>query len=337
MSEVELRDAILRHSLQLLRLSAHDEAEVEAIIRELEKELALLLRSHNLSAGSKAEIRALLADARKVIDPAYAKAATVVDTHGLAVIVAEKTVDAMSAHLSVAALTPTPERLASLMRDVLIEGSPLSQWWEAQRENLKDKFAAQVRLGVLAGETNERIVRRIVGGKNEPGIMKVARRHARTLVHSSVQAAANEARLATFRKNSRFIAGVRWTATLDSHTCLRCGALDGKSWDMDGSPRSDTDVAFTVPGLHANCRCVLTAVAKGFEGKREGATRASSEGQVDASTTFEAFLKRQPASFVEKTLGKTRADAFRAGKLGLRDLISGSGRELTLDELAGAI
>jgi len=31
-SEVELRDAILRHSLQLLRLSAHDEAEVEAIL-----------------------------------------------------------------------------------------------------------------------------------------------------------------------------------------------------------------------------------------------------------------------------------------------------------------
>ena len=38
-------------------------------------------------------------------------------------------------------------------------------------------------------------------------------------------------------------------------------------------------------------------------------------------------------AFVAGTLGKTRADLWRAGKLNLRDLISGSGRELTLDEL----
>lgn len=337
MSEIELRDAILRHSLQLLRLSAHDEAEVEAILKELTRELELLLRSHNLSAGGRAEIRALIAEAKKVIDPAYAKAAAATDTHGLAVIVAKKTAEAMGEHLGVAALAPTPERLAALTRDVLIEGSPLSSWWKAQSDNLANRFAAQVRLGVIAGETNERIVRRIVGGKGEPGIMKIARRHARTLVHSSVQAAANEARLATYRKNSRFITGVRFLATLDSRTCPRCGALDGQQWSLEGEPIGGTSASFIAPPVHSGCRCILTPLARGFEGARKGATRASSEGPVDAATTFEAFLKRQPDSFVNKVLGKTRADLFKAGKINLRDLISGSGRELTLDELAGVI
>jgi hypothetical protein len=53
-----------------------------------------------------------------------------------------------------------------------------------------------------------------------------------------------------------------------------------------------------------------------------------------ATTTFADFLKRQPDSFVERTLGKTRAEYFLAGKLTLTDLVTGSGRELTLEELA---
>jgi hypothetical protein len=53
-------------------------------------------------------------------------------------------------------------------------------------------------------------------------------------VHSSVMSAANDARLATFRRNARFIKGVRWLATLDGHVCVRCAALDGQAWDLDG-------------------------------------------------------------------------------------------------------
>ncbi len=61
--------------------------------------------------------------------------------------------------------------------------------------------------------------------------------------------------------------------------------------------------------------------------------RASSQGPVSGKITFQEFLSRQPASFVESVLGKTRADLFRAGKITVRDLVSGTGRELSLDEL----
>jgi SPP1 gp7 family putative phage head morphogenesis protein len=336
MSEVELRDAILRHSLQLQRLSAGDAAKADAILRELERELKLLLQSQNLSAATKADIAALIREAEKAITPAYGKLAGTVDTQALAIVVAEKTAEVLEDAFPANILAPTPERLASLTRDVLIEGSPLSQWWEAQRENLKRNFAAQVRQGVIAGETNERIVRRVAGGRAETGIMDIARRHARTLVHSSIMSAANEARLATYRKNGRFIAGMRWLATLDSHTCKRCAALDGQAWDLDGQPMKGTETSFILPPAHAACRCVASPVVKGFEGSR-GGTRASSEGPIAATTTFEDFLKRQSPAFIARTLGRKRAEMFRAGKLTLRDLISGSGRELTLEELQAHI
>ena len=151
--------------------------------------------------------------------------------------------------------------------------------------------------------------------------------------------AANEARLATYRKNGRLIAGMRWLATLDSHTCKQCAALDGQAWDLEAKPLKGTRVSFILPPAHANCRCVASPIPKSFRDlgldidEPGPGTRASSEGPIAATTTFESFLKRQPASFVERTLGKRRAQLFQSGKLNLRDLISGTGRELTLEEL----
>jgi len=338
MSELELRDAILRHALQLQRLSAGHEGEADAILRELERELKALLNSQTLSTADKAQIKALIEEADSAhIRPAYARIASVTDTHALAIVVAEKTVAALEDVFPVSILSPTKERLASLTKDVLIDGAPSSAWWDKQAEDTAFKFAAQVRQGVINGETNERIVARVAGRRGEPGILDGARRNARALVHSSVMAAANDARLATFRKNARLIDGIRWLSTLDSHTCVQCAALDGQAWDLDGDKLKGTAIDFTQPPAHWNCRCVLSPIPKslaefGIEEPAPG-TRASSEGPISATTTFEDFLKRQSPPFVDKVLGHRRAEMFLAGKLTLRDLISGTGRELTLEEL----
>jgi SPP1 gp7 family putative phage head morphogenesis protein len=344
MSELELQDAILRNALQLLRLSAGEQAEVDAILRELERELKLLLESKNISRATKTELKALIAEARTAIDARYAIAAKATDTHALAIIVAEHSADLIEPLAIGAAKRVTAETLASLTKDVLIEGAPSSAWWAKGRDDLAFKFAAQVRQGVINGETNERIVQRIVGKRGEPGIMEAARRNARSLVHSSVMSAANDARLATYRKNSGIIAGVRWLATLDGHVCPRCAALDGQSWDLDGNKLTGTTVEFMAPPIHWNDRCVLSPIPKrsaleaAFPGISKDLdairTRPSASGQVPGKTTFDQFLKRQPASFVDKVLGKGRADLFRAGKITVRDLVSATGRELTLEQLS---
>lgn len=341
MSEIELRDAILRQSLQLLRLSAGQQGEAEQIIRQLEAELRALLQSNVLSDAGKAEVQALIDEAQKIIKPAYAEAATVSDTHALALIVAQQTVKIVPGISG-----PTAATLASLTKDILIDGAPSSAWWQRQAEDLAFKFAAIVRQGVANGHTNEQIVRAFAGGKNEPGIMNIARKNARSLVHSSVMTAANQARLATFRANADVIAGVRWLATLDVHTCIICGALDGQKWNLDGSKIDGTTVDFMAPPAHFSCRCILTPVPKrtaleesfpGIGAKIDAMrTRATAGGDVPATTTFNDFLKRQSPEFVDEVLGKRRAELFLAGRLTLRDLISGNGRELTLEQLGQA-
>lgn len=340
MTEQALADAILRHSLQILRLSANQEAEAEKIMREMIRELELLLRDGRLEGASKRDVEKLLVEANAAIDAGYTRAGAVADTHGIAVIVAEKTQEIMQDVIPAAARMPSAATLLSLGKDVLIDGAPSSAWWAKQSEDTAFRFAAQVRQGVVNGETQERIVQRIVGKRGEPGIMDVARRNARTLVHSSVMSAANRARLETFRKNSRLIAGVRWLSTLDSHTCPTCAALDGQTWNLDGEKIKGTKVEFTAPPKHWACRCVLTPVPKTFrdigldiDEPDDAGQRASKDGPVSSKITFDEFLARQSPEFVERTLGKGRAGLFMAGKITLRDLVSGTGRELTLEEL----
>jgi len=342
MSEIDLQDAILRHSLQILRLSAGEQAAVDEIMRNLEADLRAMLGSVDLTAAKKAQIQELINAADKAIAGRYDEASTATDTYGLAVVVAEQTRDIIGGGLpdGVTVNTPSAARLASLTRMVMIDGAPSRDWWARQSDDTAFKFASQVRQGIVNGESQARIVQRIVGKGAEPGIMTVSRRNARALVHSSVMTAANQARLATYRKNARLIAGVRWLATLDGHTCPRCAALDHQAWDLDGKPMKGTKVEFMAPPIHWNDRCILSVIPKTFTDigldipePTDAGTRASSMGQIDAKTTFGDFLKRQSPEFIDRTLGKKRAELFRAGKITVRDLISGTGRELTLDEL----
>jgi hypothetical protein len=61
--------------------------------------------------------------------------------------------------------------------------------------------------------------------------------------------------------------------------------------------------------------------------------RASSIGPVARTTTFSDFLARQPAAWQDEVLGKGRADLYRAGKITLRDTVSGRGAPLSLKQL----
>lgn len=339
MTEQALQDKILQHTLQILRLAAGEENRVDEVLAQLETELKALLNSADLTAMQRREVEALIRDADEAINAGYARAGATADTHNLAVIVAEKTQAIMEDVIPAAARIPSDAVLLQLGKDVLVDGAPSSAWWAKQAEDTAFRFAAQVRQGIVNGETQERIVQRIVGKRGEPGIMEIARRNARTLVHSSVLTAANRARLETFRRNARLLKGVRWLSTLDGHVCKQCAALDGQAWNLDGEKLKGTRVDFMLPPAHWNCRCIASPIPKTFKDigldipEPDAGERASSMGPVHGSTTFNDFLKRQSTAFVERTLGKKRAELFQAGKLTVRDLVSGTGRELTLDEL----
>lgn len=336
-----LEDEILHQSLSLFRLSASQVAETMQRLKEMEDRLIRELARPLLTDAKKAEINKILSNADDIITEYYGNVQTGLAIDEVGKTVSEATVKALELALgSDAANLPTQAYFNSLASNVLIEGSPASAWWSAQEADIQFKFKAQVRQGLVNAETNQQIVARIVGKNGSPGVMDIAENNAAALVQTSVQAVANDARLETFRKNADVIAGVQQVSTLDSHTSLICIAYSGATWDLEGKPIRGTILPFNGgPPRHFNCRSVLRPITKTFREiglnipEPTPTTRASTDGQVSASTTFDDFLKRKGVAYQNEMLGVGRADLWRKGKITLRDLVNGRGRPLTLSEL----
>lgn len=175
----------------------------------------------------------------------------------------------------------------------------------------------------------------------EQGILKMSVANARALVHSSVQAVANAARLASFQQNADLIECLVWLSTLDSHTCLLCAMRDLQEYTLDGQePINHTHEWAGGPGaIHFSCRCALSTRTKSFadlgiELDEPGeSTRPSDSGPVSSKMNFKDFLASKDKAWRAEYLGPGRAEMYEAGKITLNDLMNLKGRKLTLEEL----
>jgi hypothetical protein len=175
----------------------------------------------------------------------------------------------------------------------------------------------------------------------EQGILKTSAANARALVHSSVQAVANAARLASFQQNSDLIECLVWLSTLDSHTCLLCAMRDLHEYSLhDQEPINHTHEWAGGPGaIHFSCRCVLSTRTKSFKDlgieldEPGESTRPSDGGAVSSKMNFKDFLASKDKAWRAEYLGPGRAEMYEAGKITLNDLMNLKGRKLTLEEL----
>jgi hypothetical protein len=108
-----------------------------------------------------------------------------------------------------------------------------------------------------------------------------------------------------------------------------CGIADGKEYTKDFKPIGH-NIPYKPTPRHFNCRGGYLPVVIDSE---PGGTRASTDGQVSASLTFEGWLERQPIERQNDILGKGRAELYRKGTITLQDLVSGRGRPLTIEQL----
>ena len=336
-AELALSDQYLAHQVSLLRFIGGEQSKVLALLKQLQSELRKKLLS-GLTDFSKARVNKVLKEAQGVIDDYYAKTAGSFDSHALAQNEAKFTANTF-AGIGLDASLPSEAALKALVNGSLIEGAKSSAWWARQSEDVTFKFANQVRQGIVQNETLQQIIRRVAGSKRLgiPGIMDVSRRNASALVHTSIMQVANDARMATFKANDDIIKGMRFLATLDSHTSLTCIAHSGAEWDMQGNPIVG-NFPFEPPPLHFNCRSMLVPVTLsyrelGIDVDKPKGTRASDLGQIPSDTTFDGFLKRHDAAYVDDLLGPGRAKMWRDGKITLNDLVNQTGRPLTLEQL----
>jgi SPP1 gp7 family putative phage head morphogenesis protein len=242
----------------------------------------------------------------------------------------------------------TDQQLQAIAGDTLINGAPSAEWWSRQADDFSQALADTLRQGLLRGETvvqmRDRIVpkvdlRRVKSG--DRSIVVTARRNAEALVRTTAITVANEAHMQAYKANSAVIAKVQWMATLDPRTCESCGVLDGKAWALDESHPN--------PALHWGCRCCLVPVlksweqlAKEFGGDPEKAkilddiprsTRASMDGQVASTMTYQDWFAEQSEDRQREILGPGRFALYKKDGLSLTQMVDGRGNPLTLKQL----
>ena len=340
--------SIVAYRVDLLRLEAHTRAQVlqslDQMGLELERQLA---RAGALTSFSKARLNRLLAQTGDTIESYYARAQDHADNAIDSTVrtQAAHATDVLSAEVSTDVSLPTAATMAQLADDTIIMGAPSATWWARQSQDTTFKFAAAVRQGILAGETNEQIVRKVVGSATQPGILQIAKRNARTLVHSSIQTVANRAAIATYNENDDVVEGMQQLSTLDDRTtdiCIAYGSDgadgDGAQWDMDGNPLPGTDLPFLGgPPRHWNCRSVLVPITTSFKklgvdvAEMDPGMRASSEGPT--SNTFEEWLQGRTEEQQDEQLGAGRAQLWRDGRITLQQLLDMHGNPLTTQQL----
>ncbi|MEO8837561.1 MAG: hypothetical protein ABI351_02490 [Herbaspirillum sp.] len=340
-----IADMLLAHGLNLLRLAADVRIRILTLLTVMSKELTVRLQQEDLTDFGKQRLNTLLRESNVIIDTYYGKAQLELldNLTGLAKLEADYTAKvltkAFQAKLSIG-LPPTTY-LEKLVGDTLIQGSASANWWKKQEMDTQFRFANAVRQGAAQGETTSQIVARVVGKNGIPGVMEVSRKNAYSLVHTSVQAVANAARLETFQKNSDVIAALVWMSTLDSHTCFLCADRDLSEYDlMTMEPLNGALPAEGGPGaIHFSCRCAWTTRSKSFSDlgidipEPTGGTRASRDGQVSDKMNFGDWLAGKDAAFRKEYLGAGRAELYESGKITLNDLLDLRGNPLSLAQL----
>src|ERR1700733_9800981 len=76
----------------------------------------------------------------------------------------------------------------SMVRSTLMTGAPLADWWEGQSQATKDRFSQQMRMGLLQGDSDEDLIKRVRGTREmgfRDGMMEVSRRAAKILVRGA--------------------------------------------------------------------------------------------------------------------------------------------------------
>lgn len=314
MAKPALVDASIRHQVFLERLKAGEANKVRKFLMEMDRYLRQRLggtefqrnRVEAQLAQIKADLAAIRGDARRQLltemrDVAESEAAFNV-----------RSLNEIVVNYSVAA----PEQVfaAALAKPLSLRGPGGGKLIEPLLVDFDDRTVTRiidtVRQGFFEGQTNASILKAIRGtgaARNEDGLLAQLSRQEEAIVRTTVQHFASVAKEEVYAANRDLVKRVQWRSTLDSRTTIQCASLDGQVFPVDEGPR---------PPIHINCRSTtVPVVSEGFEFLREGATRSSMDGPIDAKTTYYEWLKRQPAPFIDDTIGPTRGKLLRDGGL----------------------
>lgn len=194
------------------------------------------------------------------------------------------------------------------------------------------QFEQILRDGFALGQTSGQMIRSV----SEHLSMK--RNHIETLIRTSTNHLATQARNETIKANKDVLDGYEWVATLDSRTSLICASRDGIIYPVSDDPEKSPK-----PPAHYGCRSTIVPTVKpefdllaDEDERRPFVGLNGKKGVIDGKTTYEQWLRKQPKAFQIQVLGRSRQELFSKGKLPLSRFVDNDGRTLTLAELREA-
>jgi hypothetical protein len=297
------------HGLRLIQTADTLAKEDQSRLREMTAALIALILAADLKDAA-----ALIASVQELITSTYAEisAQSTAALATLAPIESRFVTQAINDALNAKKAKPVADHLEPLLED-----RPVAAWWDAQRDNTLFKVTAAINAAARIKAPVEDLAKLM---ESPTGPLAAVSRNAQSLTDVAIHRAANEARLTTLQANSALVDGVQVSETLDSRTCPQCLAYDGSTYDLDGNPTEGTTLPFNGgPPFHPACRGNLIPILTG--------TTPSSP------LTAEKWLDTKSSDEQDEILGVGRAKLYRDGKITLRDLVSKTGKQMTLDEL----
>lgn len=339
----ELLDRVVRHQVYLERFKGSELPKLIAQLNALDADLLdQLHRADPSSLGGKRLI-AMLDKVSEISDEATKRYAAALngsltalgnyETSWMSANIAQSIGAEILVTAGLDIITPDPNLLKAAINSRPLQGRLLRDWVTGLGDARKSRLAAAIRIAMIEQQTIGQLVTRILGTKAnnyEDGILAISRRGAEALARTATQHVSNEARRLSYDANGAVIDQVQWVATLDGRTTPYCRAMDGKLLPMDSGPR---------PPAHINCRSTTVPVLKswadiGIEaGDISEGTRASMNGQVADTLTYDAWLRKQSPEFQNEVLGREKANLFRNGLTMDKFVDLKTQHEFTLDEL----
>jgi SPP1 gp7 family putative phage head morphogenesis protein len=341
-----LQDIAVRHALTILRYGAGVSDKIVKLLNSADADIlakiavrlsAIEERGYDIGPRTTERLQRLLVELKELNTAIYQQLHNELmnELVQFGAVEAEFQRDALKAALVVdlATVLPSSTRLKAIVETAPLEGRLLRDWVNGMKEARVGRMAQAIRLGLVQGESTDKIVARIRGTKAKrysDGILDISRRSAQSIVRTAVTHVSNVASQEVWRANSNIVKEWRFLATLDGRTTLTCAGLDGQTFALGSGP---------IPPRHIRCRSISVAVTKSWRemgidrDELSPEQRASIDGALPGNPRFADWLKGKSPEFQDQVLGKARAEMFRTGKLDLNQFVRGDGEVLTLKEL----
>ena len=331
-SNTALIDAATRHQIFVQLYAAGREKEASEAIQSLIDQVTSRLAGGELTLLSRARQQEILMDLRLLADQLNGEIADKIIEEAIefAEYEAEFSKRMFDNTVRTTAVLPAMAQLESSIFTSIMNVAPRQGY--TIRDALKvfgkkksEQIVQTIRDGIALGDANGTIQTAV---KN---LAPMQRSQAATIVRTVANHVSVQARDVVMRENKNIFTGYEWVSTLDARTSLICMNRDGLIYPFKpDSPK---------PPAHFGCRSTIIPIvdpkydlASAVKGKRP-AVGPDGARQVLATTTYEQWLKRQPARFQDIVLGPSRGKLFRNGDLSIGRFVDSQGRTLTLNEL----